>query len=112
GGAVAGNDERGGGLPRQALHFEVDVGDDAIGAARSDEELLEIEPDIVLAERPAEIKERSSLVGQHDLQAEHAAANIAIAYEAGTARVGRDHAADRGIGAEVDRICETVPRQL
>lgn len=73
--------------------------------------IFEVKPRIVLPEGGAEIEDRPFPVRQHDFEAKQAAAHVAIAQETSAAGIGRDHATDRGIGAEIDREGEVMRRR-
>ncbi len=75
-------------------------GDDAERAFAADEELLHVVAGIVLAQRAQAVPHAA--IGQHDFEAEHQRARIAVAQHLDTAGIGRDIAADlaRAFGAE------------
>lgn len=79
-------------------------GHDAQGAFGADEQVLQVETRIVLAQGGQAVPDRS--VGQHDLQAQDVVARIAVAQHAGAARVGGDGAADlaRTFRAQADGV--------
>ena len=62
----------------------------------------------VLFLRSAVIRSRTRAVRQHDLDAQQVLAHVAVAQQARAAGVRDDHAADRGVGAEVDREHQAV----
>ena len=89
-----------GGLGTQAQDR---AGDDAQGALRADEQLLEVIAGVVLDQPVHRGDDRA--VGQHRLQPQHHLAHHAVAQHPVAAGVGRDVAADggRAAGAQVQR---------
>ena len=73
---------------------------------RPHEELLGVEAGVVLAQRRHQVEDAA--VGEHDLDPQQVLAHVAVAQDPRPAGVGDHHAADRGIGAEVDREHEPV----
>ena len=84
------------------------LGDDAQGALRADEELLEVVAGVVLAEGGEGVEDAA--VGEHRLQAQHRAVQAAVAQQAQAARVGGHVAAQlaAALGAEVERHGEAA----
>ena len=98
----------------QRMQLEGRAGDDAERAFGADEEMLQVEAGVVLAQAVQAVPDPA--VGEHHFEAEHVLARIAVAQHAGAAGVGRDVAADlaRAFGAEADRVepCRVGGRRL
>ena len=67
-------------------------GDDTEGALGADEELLEVVAGVVLAKRAQAVPDLP--VGEHDLEAEHELAGVAVAQHLHATGVGGNHATD------------------
>ncbi len=86
---------------RDALQPELQLGDDAERALRADEEPGQVVAGGRLA-RPAAGPQHLAVGGDHG-QAQHVLAHGAVAHGVGAAGARRRHAAQRGVGAGVDR---------
>ena len=77
-----------------------------------DQQLLEIEPAVVLGEPP--ILHETRAVGQHGLHAHDPTAGVAVTNDSNTTRVGGDVAPDltRAFGGKIDGPSESVDRGL
>ena len=84
-----------------AVEAELDLGDDAEGALGADEEAGEVVAGRGLAGAGAGADDGA--VGGDDGEAEDVVAHGAVAHGVGAGGAGRGHAADRGVGAGVDR---------
>ncbi len=108
---------RGHGAQRRLAHRERGVeaqarrGDQAERALGADEQVAQRVAAVVLADA-AQVVEHTA-VGQHDLEAEHELARVAVADRADAARVGADRAADgrRALRAEGEREEPARPRR-
>ena len=86
---------------RHAVQAQLDLGDDAERAFRADVEAREIVAGRRLARAAAGAHDAA--VGRHDREAEHVLAHRAVAHGVGAGRARRRHAADRRVGARIDR---------
>ena len=91
-----------------AVEAQRDLGDDAQRAFGADEQLHQVVARARLARAAAE--PHDAAVGDHDLQRQHVLAHGAVAHGVGAGGAGAGHAADRGVGAGIDREEQTRSR--
>jgi hypothetical protein len=84
------------------VNLDRHLGDDPERPAAADEQLAQGDGGVVLAQAVRQGQGRARRVGQHHLQAQDMAAHVAIAQEPRSAGIGSRHAAQGGIGAQVD----------
>ena len=77
---------------RRRLHLQHGAGDDAERAFRADEDLFQVDAGVVLLE-DVEAAHHGA-VGEHDFEAAHLLAHVAVAEHLHPAGIGGDHAAD------------------
>ena len=91
--------------------FSGDLGDDAERALRADEQ-----PRQVVAGGGflrARLRGRDHLaIGEHDLQRQHVVPHGAVAHRIGARGARRRHAAERGVGAGIDREEQALVAQM
>ena len=93
-----------------AVEAQLDLGDDAERALGADEQAREVVAGARLARAAAGADEAP--VGRDDGEPEHVLAHRAVAHGVGARRARRGHAADRRVGARVDREEQAGALQL
>lgn len=107
---VGGHEVRRRPIPVDGAQLQRDGGDHPEAPGRSDKPVAHAGPGIVLAEAPEVVEDRSGWIGKHHLQPQHAPAHVTVMHHAGAAGVGGHHAADRGIGSQIDGKGQPVGR--
>ena len=89
--------------PRLREQLQHRRGDDAERALRADEQVLQVVAGVVLAQALEAVPDPP--VGEHDLEAEHEVAGVAVAQDGRAAGIGREVAADAAgaLGGEGER---------
>ena len=102
--------DRGGDRLGHAVEAQLDLGDDAERAFGADEQAREVVAGARLARAAAGAHDAA--VGRDDGQAQHVLAHRAVAHGVGARRARRRHAADRRVGARIDREEEARALEL